>query len=259
MGKPSCCDKPNVKRGFWTAEEDAEILAYVSMYGTGNWTSGPKKAGLKQCRKGCRLRWTDYLRPDLKHDTHTSRRKRPLIAAQLPGRTDNDIKNFWNTNLRKKLHEMGINPVTHKPFSEILTDYGKIGGLRKPETKWVQEATKYSKQEIIEPIFYSEGSSSSSSSFSTAIQTTQSPPFSWGEFLIEDGSLPSDLQQQCFQGSSSLTQVHDEMLQSQLTGESNKNFIVVGGVMDYGALNIGQSIPGTVGEEATNIFGDSVI
>ncbi|XP_043704600.1 transcription factor MYB35-like [Telopea speciosissima] len=355
MGKPSCCDKSNVKRGLWTAEEDAKILAYVSMYGTGNWTLVPKKAGLKRCGKSCRLRWTNYLRPDLKHDTFTPQEEKlivrlhkaigsrwSLIAAQLPGRTDNDIKNFWNTKLRKKLQQMGIDPVTHKPFSEILTDYGKIGcfpkagnhigslnrDLRnaftpKPEAssvngisnitshlmtamrapkmepmedglsdytsnsnyswdllgelqaiKLVKEATKCSNQDIIEPIFFSEGSSSSSSSFSTTVrvssptpfpcqqslplQTTPFPPFNWSEFLLEDVSLPPDQPQQCFQGSSSLTQVHNEMQQSQLIVESNDNFSVVAD-MDYDALvNIGQSNPGRVGEEASNIFDDSL-
>ena len=54
-----------------------------------------------------------------------------IIAQQLPGRTDNDVKNYWNARLRKKLSEMGIDPVTHKPFSKILADYGNIGGLIK--------------------------------------------------------------------------------------------------------------------------------
>lgn len=55
-----------------------------------------------------------------------------IIAQQLPGRTDNDVKNYWNTKLKKKLTEMGIDPVTHRPFSQILVDYGNIGGLCKP-------------------------------------------------------------------------------------------------------------------------------
>jgi myb proto-oncogene protein len=58
-----------------------------------------------------------------------------IIAQQLPGRTDNDVKNYWNTKLRKRLSEMGIDPVTHRPFSQILADYGNIGGLRKPGTR----------------------------------------------------------------------------------------------------------------------------
>ncbi|GAB2299167.1 hypothetical protein Dimus_033239 [Dionaea muscipula] len=142
MGRPPCCDKANVKRGLWTAEEDAKILAYVSNYGVGNWTLVPKKAGLNRCGKSCRLRWTNYLRPDLKHDSFTPQEEQliiqlhqaigsrwSLIAKQLPGRTDNDVKNYWNTKLRKKLMKMGIDPITHKPFSQMFSDYENISHI----------------------------------------------------------------------------------------------------------------------------------
>ncbi|XVF09181.1 hypothetical protein REPUB_Repub07fG0069600 [Reevesia pubescens] len=148
MGRPPCCDKLNVKKGLWTEEEDAKILAYVSKHGTGNWTAVPKKAGLRRCGKSCRLRWTNYLRPDLKRESFTPHEEEliirlhaaigsrwSIIAQQLPGRTDNDVKNYWNTKLRKKLSEMGIDPVTHKPFSQILADYGNIGGLPNSRTR----------------------------------------------------------------------------------------------------------------------------
>ncbi|PHT50229.1 Myb-related protein [Capsicum baccatum] len=142
MGRPPCCDKANVKRGPWTAEEDAKILAYVASHGIGNWTLVPQKAGLNRCGKSCRLRWTNYLRPDLKHDNFTSLEEEcilelhktigsrwSLIAKRLPGRTDNDVKNYWNTKLKKKLVNMGIDPVTHKPFAQVFAEYGKISGL----------------------------------------------------------------------------------------------------------------------------------
>ncbi|XP_008804161.1 transcription factor MYB35 [Phoenix dactylifera] len=139
MGRPPCCDKLNVKRGPWTAEEDAKLLAYTSTHGTGNWTSVPKKAGLKRCGKSCRLRWTNYLRPNLKHESFTPQEEEliitlhatigsrwSIIANQLPGRTDNDVKNHWNTKLSKKLIQKGIDPITHRPISEIIQS---IGGL----------------------------------------------------------------------------------------------------------------------------------
>ncbi|KAK2663899.1 hypothetical protein Ddye_002473 [Dipteronia dyeriana] len=103
-------------RGIWTAEEDAKILAYVSKHGAGNWTAVSKKAGLRRCGKSCRLRWTNYLRPDLKHDNFTLQEEEmiirlhaaigsrwAIIAQQLPGKTDNDVKNYWNTKMRKTL------------------------------------------------------------------------------------------------------------------------------------------------------------
>ncbi|KAL8144501.1 hypothetical protein V2J09_017533 [Rumex salicifolius] len=139
MGRPPCCDKENVKRGLWTPEEDAKILAYVANHGTGNWTLVPKKAGLNRCGKSCRLRWTNYLRPDLKHEDFSPQEENlivelhkaigsrwSLIAKRLPGRTDNDVKNYWNTKLKKKLMEMGIDPITHKPFSQIFSDYNNV-------------------------------------------------------------------------------------------------------------------------------------
>ncbi|PIN05441.1 Transcription factor, Myb superfamily [Handroanthus impetiginosus] len=142
MGRPPCCDKANVKRGPWTPEEDAKILAYVATHGIGNWTLVPQKAGLNRCGKSCRLRWTNYLRPDLKHDNFTHEEEEcilelhktvgsrwSLIAKRLPGRTDNDVKNYWNTKLKKKLIKMGIDPITHKPFSQLFAEYGKISGF----------------------------------------------------------------------------------------------------------------------------------
>ncbi|KAF8723675.1 hypothetical protein HU200_021637 [Digitaria exilis] len=129
MGRQPCCDKVGVKKGPWTAEEDQKLVGFLLTHGHCCWRVVPKLAGLLRCGKSCRLRWTNYLRPDLKRgllsddeeqlviDLHAQLGNRwSKIAARLPGRTDNEIKNHWNTHIRKKLLRMGIDPVTHLPL-----------------------------------------------------------------------------------------------------------------------------------------------
>ncbi|XP_020597372.1 transcription factor RAX3-like, partial [Phalaenopsis equestris] len=68
MGRAPCCDKEKVKKGQWSPEEDAKLKSYIEQNGTGgNWIALPQKVGLKRCGKSCRLRWLNYLRPNLKH------------------------------------------------------------------------------------------------------------------------------------------------------------------------------------------------
>nr|AAS07571.1 glabrous 1 [Arabidopsis halleri subsp. gemmifera] len=114
------------KKGLWTVEEDNILMDYVLNHGTGQWNRIVRKTGLKRCGKSCRLRWMNYLSPNVNKGNFTEQEEDliirlhkllgnrwSLIAKRVPGRTDNQVKNYWNTHLSKTSSE--ITPPPSKP------------------------------------------------------------------------------------------------------------------------------------------------
>ncbi|XP_051137366.1 transcription factor MYB1-like [Andrographis paniculata] len=136
MGRSPCCSKVGLRKGPWSAKEDALLSNFIHKNGQGQWRSLPNKAGLLRCGKSCRLRWMNYLRPGIKRGNITADEEDlilrlhsllgnrwSLIAGRLPGRTDNEIKNYWNTHLLHKINE---------PSSPPAAAAGKPNNVIKP-------------------------------------------------------------------------------------------------------------------------------
>ncbi|CAE5958570.1 unnamed protein product [Arabidopsis arenosa] len=123
------------RKGPWTLEEDTLLTNYISYNGEGRWNLLAKSSGLKRTGKSCRLRWLNYLKPDIKRGNLTPQEQLLIlelhskwgnrwskIAKYLPGRTDNDIKNYWRTRVQKQARQLNIDSNSHK-FLEVVRSF----------------------------------------------------------------------------------------------------------------------------------------
>ncbi|CAH8383633.1 unnamed protein product [Eruca vesicaria subsp. sativa] len=148
--------KSHVKRGLWKPEEDMILRNCVDTHGEGNWADISRRSGLKRSGKSCRLRWKNYLRPNIKRGGMSPQEQDliirmhkllgnrwSLIAGRLPGRTDNEVKNYWNTHLNKKSNSRKQNATesveapSDKPV--MSTGVRESHGEEGTNTNWMEE------------------------------------------------------------------------------------------------------------------------
>ncbi|KAK9265681.1 hypothetical protein L1049_004095 [Liquidambar formosana] len=125
-------EEMDIRKGPWTEEEDSVLTNYISIHGEGHWNTLARCAGLKRTGKSCRLRWLNYLHPDLRRGNITLQEQLLIlelhsrwgnrwskIAQHLPGRTDNEIKNYWRTRVQKQAKQLKCD-VNSKQFRDTM-------------------------------------------------------------------------------------------------------------------------------------------
>ncbi|XP_015576107.1 transcription factor MYB1 isoform X2 [Ricinus communis] len=218
MGRSPCCAKEGLNRGAWTAMEDKILTDYIQMHGQGKWRKLPKRAGLKRCGKSCRLRWLNYLRPDIKRGNITNDEEEliirlhnllgnsgcrwSLIAGRLPGRTDNEIKNYWNTIIGKKLQNQENTSSTHTQSNQShqnvpnptiknsISQYANDGDAKLSPTNQVVVPRKPRKCDDVKAVAAPPSVATSVSGSDDILVPESSPPL---EFTLGEDNNPSDI------------------------------------------------------------------
>ncbi|XP_022861061.1 transcription factor MYB63-like [Olea europaea var. sylvestris] len=164
-GRAPCCDKNKVKKGPWTPAEDLRLITFIRNHGHQNWRALPKQAGLLRCGKSCRLRWINYLRPGIKRGNFTPQEEETIISLQnlfgnkwskiashFPGRTDNEIKNVWNTHLKKRLSNRKSAGFTQKNDSCTSSSIISCGNRKKGIQQSIFKKPNQNKQGLLKEI-----------------------------------------------------------------------------------------------------------
>ncbi|WVZ49028.1 hypothetical protein U9M48_000410 [Paspalum notatum var. saurae] len=144
--------REEMRKGPWTEQEDMQLVCTVRLFGDRRWDFIAQVSGLNRTGKSCRLRWVNYLHPGLKHGRMSPQEERLIIelharwgnrwsriARRLPGRTDNEIKNYWRTHMRKRAQErkMNMSPSSSSSsltYQSCLLDTSPINGLASGDT-----------------------------------------------------------------------------------------------------------------------------
>ncbi|KAL9267154.1 Transcription factor MYB62-like protein [Drosera capensis] len=129
-------EQDELRRGPWTLEEDTLLIHSIACHGEGRWNSLAQSSGLKRTGKSCRLRWLNYLKPDIKRGNLTPQEQLLIlelhskwgnrwskIAQNLPGRTDNEIKNYWRTRVQKQARQLNMESNSQKFIKAIRCFY----------------------------------------------------------------------------------------------------------------------------------------